>query len=306
MRLLRKLRLRFRSIFLRSRAEADLSDELGDHLEREIEQAISDGASPADARRLALARLEGTERLKEECRDARGTRLLEDCALDFRFAVRTLRHSPAFAVTVISALALCIGANTAIFSVVDTALFRPLPFPEQDRLVSVTEGIPALGFPAIPFACPDYLFVAGQNHSFESTAAYRLRSSEISGAGQPRRATGARVTASLFHVLQTDPLLGRSFTQSEDDTSRPVVVLSYGFAASVFGGPRRALGESIYLDRKPYQVIGVMPARASFPPQGGPYNNRPASFFIPASWSKEERQEMLNNFDYSLIARLRP
>ena len=103
--------------------------------------------------------LGGTERLKEECRDARGVRWLEDTLSDVRFAVRTLRKAPVFTVTVIAALAFCIGVNTAIFSVVDTVLFRPLPFPNQDRLVAVTEGVPGLGFPVLPFSCPDYLFV---------------------------------------------------------------------------------------------------------------------------------------------------
>src|SRR5262245_51643536 len=116
MRWVRKLNFRFQSLFRRSRADHDLDDELRDFLEREIEHSIAAGVSPDEARRLALASLNGAERLKEECRDARGTGWLHDTYSDLRFAVRTLRKAPAFTVTVIAALAFCIGINTAIFS----------------------------------------------------------------------------------------------------------------------------------------------------------------------------------------------
>src|SRR5690242_16333931 len=148
MRSIRKLRLRLRSLFYRSRVENDLEDELRDYLELETERLIAAGSPPDEARRLATSSLNGAERLKAECRDARGVRWLEEAIGDLQFALRTLRRAPVFSTTLIAALAFCIGANTAIFSVVDTVLFRPLPFPNQDRLVSVTEGIPSLGFPA--------------------------------------------------------------------------------------------------------------------------------------------------------------
>src|SRR5258706_10946301 len=169
MRLIRKLRLLFRTLFLRSRVENDLTDELRDYIEREVEREIAAGSSPDDARRIVRRAMQGGEqRLKEECRDARGTGWIEDAVKDLRFALRTMRRTPAFTVTVVTALAFCIGANTAIFSVVDTVLFRPLPFPQQDRLVSATEGIPSAGFPIMPYACPDYLFVDANNRSLES------------------------------------------------------------------------------------------------------------------------------------------
>ncbi len=244
-------------------------------------------------------------RLKEECRGARGTRWLDDTLGDLRFALRTMRRAPVFAGTVVAALAFCIGANTAIFSVVDTVLFRPLPFPDQDRLVSITEGVPAAGFPVIPFSCPDYLFIAARNRSFVSTGTYRTQSYEISGVGEPRHADGARITSSLFHVLQVQPVIGRMFTQSEDDSSKSVVVLSYGFAESLFAEPERAIGHTIHLDRKPYTVIGIMPRSFSFPPRGLRFSGNPAELFVPVSWSPNDRQEMLNNFDYNMIARLR-
>src|SRR5678815_2594319 len=131
MRWLTKLRLRFESVRNRSRLEGDLEDELRDYLERDRERAMATGASPEEATRYALSSLYGVERVKEECRDARGVRWLEDTLSDIRIAVRSLRKAPVFTATVIAALAFCIGLNTAIFSVVDTVLFRPLPFSDQ-------------------------------------------------------------------------------------------------------------------------------------------------------------------------------
>ncbi len=306
MRWMRKLRLRLRSLLSSSHVEGDLEDELCDYLQRETEREIAAGASPETARRLAMSNLYGLERVKEECRDARGVRWWEDTLSDLRFALRTLRRAPVFTAAVVAALALCIGANTAIFSVVDTVLFRPLPFPNQDRLVSLTEGIPSMGFPVIPFACPDYLFVAAHNQSFAFTGGYRPESYEMSGVGQPRRVEGTRMTASLFQVLGIKPLLGRAFTLTEDDNAKQVAVLNYGLAGSLFGAPERALGRTIHLDRKAYTVIGVMPTSFSFPLRGSRFDNGPAEIFIPISWSKADREEVLNNFDYRMLARLRP
>ena len=306
MRWFKKWRLRFQSLFDRSGVEDDLEDELRDYIDREIEREVAAGATPEEARRHALSSLGGTQRLKEECRDARGLRWLEDTLSDVRFAVRTLCKAPVFAVTVVATLAFCIGANTAIFSVVDTVLFRPLPFPNQDRLVSVTEGLPSLGFPVTPFSCPDYLFVAANNRSFEATGSYHTQSYEISADSQPRRVKAARLTASMFQVLRVQPAIGRAFTREEDEYAKRLVVLSYAFARSAFAETERALGRTIFLDRTAYTVIGVMPRSFSFPIRGSRFNDGPAELFVPASWSKDDREQKVNNFDFSMIARLRP
>jgi putative ABC transport system permease protein len=305
MRWFRKWRLRFRSLFDRSRVENDLEDELRDYIDRETEGEVAAGATPEEAKRRALSSLGGTERLKEECRDARGIRWLEDTFSDVRFAVRTLHKAPVFTVTVIAALGFCIGANTAIFSVVDTVLFRPLPFPNQHRLVAVTEGVPGLGFPVLLFSCPDYLFVAANNQSFAATGTYTTQAYEISGAGPSRRLTGARVTASLFAVLDVSPVYGRVFTQEEDEQSKRVAVLTSGFARSAFGGTGQALGRTIFLDRTPYTVIGIMPQSFSFPIGGSRFVDHPAELFVPVSWTNEDRQQNVSGFDYSMVARLR-
>jgi putative ABC transport system permease protein len=304
-RWLRKYRLRLQSLFQRSRVECDLDEEMRDYVERETEQHIAAGVPVEEARRRALSSLGGVERLKEECRDARGVSWLEATVSDSRFAFRTLRKTPAFTLTIVAALALCIGLNTAIFAIVDTVLFRPLSFPNQDRLVSVTEGVPALGYPVMPFACPDYLFVSLNNRSFAATGVYRSQEYEIAGAGQARRIQGARVSASLFEVLQVSPAIGRVFTREEDDGSSRVVLLNDGFARTLFGTPQKALGRTVLLDRVLYEVIGVMPRFFSFPIRGSRFNDQPAELYVPVSWSGEDRKQNVSNFDYSMIARLR-
>ncbi len=306
MRFLRRVHLFFRSLFFWSKLESDLSDEFRDFIEREMERQIALGASPVEARRLALASLEGVERVKEECREARGAHCLQTALSDLQFALRTLRRTPAFTVTFVAALAFCIGLNAAIFSIVDTVLFRPLPFPQQDRLVSLTEGVPSLGYPVMPFAPADYLFVSGSSRSFASTGVCRNREYEIGGAGEPRRMEGARVSASLFRVLGVQPAVGRLFTDGENDGSARLAVLSDGFARSSFGTPQDARGRTILLDRIPYTVIGVMPASFSFPIRGSRFNGEPAQIFVPVSWDNEDRKQTVSNFDYSTIARLRP
>lgn len=305
MRFLRKIQLRVRSLLSQAKVERDLNDELRDYIEREMERQIAAGASPEGARKMALVGLEGLERVKEECRDARAVRWVDEALSDLRFAFRTLVKTPAFTVVIVAALAFCIGLNAAIFSVVDTVLFRPLAFPDQDRLVSMTEGVPALGFPMMPFSCPDYLYVSANNRSFASTGVYRDREYEIAGVGQPRRVQGARVSASLFKVLEVSPAVGRLFTPSEDEHAARLVVLNDGLSRTLFGTPQNALGRTIFLDRIPYQVIGVMPSSFSFPIRGSRFNGDPAQLFAPVSWDNDDRKPKVSDFDYSMIARLR-
>lgn len=246
------------------------------------------------------------ELVKEEYRQACGAHWLEDTFRDARFALRTLRKARVFAVTVVVALALCIGFNAAIFAVVDAVLFRPLPFPQQDRLVSITEGVPALGYPVLPFSCPDYSFVAAKSRSFSATAAYRNEEYEMSGAGLPQRVQGARVTPSLFSALGVSTAMGRPFTKDDEENRVRVVVLSYGFARASFGTPDQALRRTILLNRVLYEVVGIMPRSFSFPIRGSRFNDRPAELFVPMYWDDQDRMQMASQFDYSMIARLQP
>src|SRR5439155_5760289 len=136
------------------------------------------GLSAEDARIAARRAMAGLELVKDKCRDIRGTTGMDNMLQDFRFAFRTLRRTPAFTCLAVAALGLCIGANTAIFTIVNTVLFRPLDFPQQEQLIYAGEGLPKLGYPEIPFACTDCLFVASHSRSLQSTALFQTSSNE--------------------------------------------------------------------------------------------------------------------------------
>ena len=226
---------------------------------------------------------------------------------DLRFGLRMLWKKPGVTWLVIVALGLGIGANTAIFSVVDGVLLRPLPFKNASRLVMVYEEMPKMGFLLGTFSAPDYEDVVRQNHVFEGTGAYRHKNFELSGVKQPERISGLRITASLFPVLGVHPALGRPFTEGEDKNAALLVILSYGFWQREFGGDRAILGRPIVLDRVPRTVIGVMPRGFEFPLGGNSnFNGQPADLFVPMSFTPAELQGLGNMYNHSAIARLRP
>jgi putative ABC transport system permease protein len=225
---------------------------------------------------------------------------------DIRFALRSMWKRPAFSLLVISALAICIGANTAIFSIVDTVLLRPLPFQQPDRLVVVSEKLSNLMSGGIPFSAPDYGELTRRNHSFEKLGIFHNRRFELSGVRQPERISGVRISASLFQTLGVAPMLGRNFTEEEDRNSHKVAILSAAAWRSKFGADRRVLGRTLVLDRVPYTVVGIMPDYLPFPVRGPRFNSEPAQVFVPISFSKEELEDWGNMYNHTVIGRLRP
>lgn len=224
---------------------------------------------------------------------------------DVRYALRSLRKRPGFAFVVIAALALAIGANTAIFSAVNSLLLRPLPFQNPGGLVAVGETLSAFANGPIPFSAPDYMAFVARSSSFERLGIYGNHHYELSGLDSPQRLTGARISASLWPTLGVTPQLGRWFTEDEDKGSKRVVLLSYGFWRSKFGGDVRILGRSIILDRASYTVVGVMPRNFVFPPRGPAYNNEPAEVYVPISFTKHELEDWGSMYNNSVIGRLR-
>ncbi|MGH9541652.1 MAG: ABC transporter permease [Terriglobales bacterium] len=181
---------------------------------------------------------------------------------DLRHGLRLLRQDAGFAVIAILTLALGIGANTAIFSVVDAVLLRPLPFPHSEQLVSIRES--SRSFPSMSVAYPDYLDWAKQNHVFSSVAAFQWDGYNLTGVGEPAAIQAGAVSASYFPTLGVAPLIGRTFSPAEDSAGAgATVVLSYKLWQQRFGGDRRWLGRAITLDGQSYTVIGVMPASFS-------------------------------------------
>ena len=177
---------------------------------------------------------------------------------NLRYAIRQLRNSPGFALTAILTLALGIGGTVAVFSVVEAVLLRPLPFKDSDKLVSIHEHSDQ-DTHELRVSAPDVLIFQRESKAFAGVAGHIAGMFELNGAGAPFEAFAQRVSASLFPTLGVDPILGRTFTQQEDDNGVPVAVISYTLWKDRFQVEPNVLGHTIDLDRRPYTVIGVMP-----------------------------------------------
>lgn len=250
--------LRLRSLFRRQQVEQELDEELRDHVERLEQQHIAKGLSPDEARCAALRAMGGIEQRKEECRDMRRVRLIDGVVRDVRCGVRGLRRSPSFTIVAIATLALGIGANTAIFSIVDHLLLRPLPYPDGEALVAVYEA--AFGRARASVSPANWLDWQRESRSFESLAAWNAYRATLTGQGEPEVLNAQAVSAEFLSLVRIAPLIGRSFAPEEDrPRGKPVVILSYRLWQRKFGGDPRVLGQSVELNATPAEVIGVMP-----------------------------------------------
>ena len=299
------LGLRLRAAWRRRQTEQDLSDELTFHLAmRQAQLGSAGSANPgAEARR----QFGNATRIAEDLRDrwALSPRLAS-LGQDVRYALRALRRHPGFAVVVVLTLGIGIGVNTATFSLVNAVLIRPLGFPEPERLVALQELPSGFAAGGAPFSPPDFLDVQREQQSFEDVAAYRSVPLELSEVDAPLLLVGAQVSAELFRVLDVAPHLGRTFTADEDLPGADVAVLSWRLWQARFGGDPSVVGRSIVLDRRPYTVVGVMPAAFEFPRRGAPINNRPADVWIPLVFTAGQRQARGGEFNYSAVGRLKP
>lgn len=226
---------------------------------------------------------------------------------NIRYSSRVLRKSPAFTIVSVLTLALGVGASTALFSVVDTVLLRPLPYREPDQLLTVTETLPAMGTDEIGVAPGEYQDYRAQNRSFSHVAAYEREGFNLTGAGQPLRVNAAKISASTFPLLGVSPWLGRPFTDDEDrNGAAKVVVLSYGLWRRSYGSDPNILGRTIKLDEQPYTVVGVMPDSFRFPFDGAPLSEM-ADLWVPIAFDPFllAPENRTNEFGVGLIARLK-
>jgi putative ABC transport system permease protein len=265
-----KIPLPLRSLFQRSQADRELDDEVKFHLERQVAANIASGMNPVEARRRALIEFGGVEELKEECRDTRHVRWLQDFAQDLRFGLRMLGKSPGFTAVAVLTLALGIGANTAIFSVVDSVLVRPLPYPHADQLVWLAELNPKLVDGEIYASPPTFLDWQRQQHTFSALSAISKDALTLTGSGEPIRLQAADVSAGFFSVMGIRPELGRDFLPSDDRIGAPpVVILTNQLWRDRFGADPRIIGRTINLDDKGFTVVGVAPRAFDFPSELG-------------------------------------
>jgi predicted permease len=259
------LRYRLRALFRRRRVEAELEEELRFHVEREAEKYRSAGMSDEEAGRRARMAFGGHEQMKEDVREARGTSLIENTMQDARYALRQLRANPVFAMVMILTLALAIGANSAIFSVVEGVLLRPLPYPQADRIVRLF--LNSAMYPRFPLNPWDFHDYRERSRSFEGLAAFTRSDMQLSGgSGQPEMLNGFEITAGFFHVLGLQPELGHEFTPSNEvPNSAREVILSDRVWRTRFAGDSNILGRKITLNAMPFTVVGVMGPEAEHP-----------------------------------------
>jgi len=224
--------------------------------------------------------------------------------LDLRHSVRALAKSPVFTAVTVLTLALGIGANAAIFSLVNAVLLRPLGYDEPERLMMIHEIIPQSGVARFGVSPTDYIDLDQYQSSFTDLGVYRIRAMELSGIGTPESINVAQTSASVFPLLGVNAAAGRTFLPAEDQSEQSVVVISDGFRRRHFAGSS-PVGERITLDRRPHTIVGVMPAGFEFPKRGPQFNGLPADVYLPLVFNPFERQARAMFFNHSVIGRLK-
>ena len=243
----------------RNRMEQQLEKELSDHLHRHTADLIAHGHTPEEARRLARLDLGGPEQVKEQCRDARGTRWLEDLWQDVRYAVRTMRQKPAFTAVALVTLALGTSATTVMFTVVNGVLLKPLPYPHPDRLVEVSGHLENSRWATQYLAYPDFLDARRAARSLD-LAGWVYNSATMSEPGEAEYENQFEMSYNLFSVLGVVPFRGRGFLPEEDRLGgTPVAILGYSLWQRHFGGSPDAIGQTVVLDGKRATIVGIAP-----------------------------------------------
>jgi predicted permease len=277
--------LRLRSLFQRDAVEHELDDELQFHLEQKTQHYLDGGLTPEEARRCALRDIDGLELRKEECRDARRVSRFEDLIQDLRFSIRTLRKAPGFTAAAVLTLALGIGANAAIFSVVNAVLLRGLPYPNSEQLFTLQSNQ----------SLPDLEDIQRQTNSFAAIGGITKPALDFIGQGEPVQIYGGLCNAELFDALGFTPIVGRAFSRAEDSYGGPaLVVLTHGFWMRYFGGDAAILGKSIRLSGNSYTVIGVLPREFWLP--GRPVDVLASLRVVDPSAAKERGVHFLHTF----------
>lgn len=294
--MLNDLLTRIRAVFRRRAVEGELDEEMRFHLERQVEKYVQSGMSREEAQRRARVEFGGLELAKEECRDARGVNFLETVLQDLRYGVRTLGRNPGFAAVAVLTLALGIGANTAVFTVVNGVLLRPMPFPEPERLVLVSltprEG-PFEWQPGV--SDRDYLAFREQDQAFERITSFSSRATaNLTGAGDPVQIPVAYVTTDFFPTLRVNPEIGRGFLAEEEQPGRDnVAILGNELWKERFGADTGILGKAVRLDGINRTMVGVMPAGFAFPD---------VKVWMPLKIHIDEH----NSFTRPVVGRLKP
>ncbi|MEO7653052.1 MAG: ABC transporter permease, partial [Bryobacteraceae bacterium] len=252
-------------LFKHSRLDRELDEEVRFHLDMQIEDNLKAGMNPEEARYAALRSFGGIEPMKESYRDGRAFAFVETMAQDVRYAVRTLRKSPGFTITSIATLALAIGANTAMFSVLNAILLRPLPYRSPEQLAMMWTEIPSQSVREGRSAYRNIEQWRSQSNSFADMAFFDPASVTLTSAAEPEQISVARTSPNFFPLLGVSPLQGRNFSAEEAGQRQRLALISYRFWQTRIGGSMDALGAAIELDHVRSRIIGILPADFEFP-----------------------------------------
>ncbi|MFP5263892.1 MAG: ADOP family duplicated permease [Blastocatellia bacterium] len=255
-----------RSLFQKDRMERELDKELRFHLEMEIEQNVRKGMSRKEARNTALRSFGGVERVKDECRDVRRARLVETMLQDLRYGLRILIKNPGFSVVAVLTLALGMGANAAIFSVIYGVLMRPLPYREGEKIVHIRQQAPLARIDNMGFSVKEVLDYRAQNQTLEGVVEHHSMSFILLGLEEPQRVQTGVVSANFFDLLGVKPLMGRTFAPGDDERGADaVLVLSYNYWQKSHGGDPNVIGKTFRMNDRVHTVIGVLPPIPQYP-----------------------------------------
>ncbi|MFL6527782.1 MAG: ADOP family duplicated permease [Chthoniobacterales bacterium] len=310
-----EIRARLNALNLSPAREAEIVDEIAQHLEEEYERALSHGSSPEEARRAVVDQLAAPDLLGRELKRVerrvpqnptpmgtqRKSSMIGDLGQDMKYGLRMLAKNPAFTAIAVLALALGIGANSAIFSVVNAILLRPLPYRNPDQLVVIWENATHLGFPKNTPSPANFLDWRQQATLFSGMSAFAERSYNLTGVGEPERLDGRRVSANLFDVLGVKPIIGRTFVPEEDKPGTKVALLNESLWKRRFGGDPSVIGRAIALNNESYTIVGVLPRSVRLPAFG----NWRDQVWVPLAFSSEEAANRGDHF-LEVIGRMKP
>ena len=257
---------RIRALIGGSALDRQMDQELQFHLDLETSRLVQQGLTPDEARTRALRTFGGVEKVREECREARRTAWADTLTRNTRYALRALRRQPGYVAAVVVTLGLGIGANTAMFSVLDGVLLKPLPYPGSDRLVLIKEAAPLAGQEEVGVSIRELYDYREQLKDFDGIVEFHAMSFDLVNRGEPDRVSTGVVSANFFDVLRVRPVIGRTFVPSDEGHgAEAVLVLSYEYWQTRFGGDPKIIGQVFEMNDRPHTVVGVLPPMAQYP-----------------------------------------
>jgi predicted permease len=293
----------WRRFFGRAQWDRERAEELRSYLEIETDENIARGMSAGEARRAAHRKLGNTVRIREEIHHMNTIAFVDSCGRDLRLACRSMRRRPGFTLAVVVTLALGIGANTAIFAVVDGVLIKPLPYPDADQLVSIKHEAPGLAPGEVRVSAAQYFTYREEGRVFRSIGLYGDGGRTITGVGEPEQARALFVTYEVLQALGVQPQLGRLFAETDarpGAASVAPVILTHAYWQRRFGGDRSIIGRRLIADSAPVEVVGVMPEGFRF------LDMEPAAEVISLITLERSRVTGLDGFNFWSLARLEP